>query len=196
MNWRPPTFTDMQLNSKFDQNQSNQGQKFDMFSNNNMNPFDIKQIGSNKILSPEPIRSTKESQEKRNSNFNDNSFAEKLFKNMNKRKNTPDNYSSNRSGNNFFKNGIDTRNKSRMMHRIVEQNENTVNKQKINKSLSKGVYFTNNTLSKLTKRSERNSDSTAIKININEKKRHAFNSTFGIQSILFLKNSNLKQNYL
>jgi hypothetical protein len=155
-----------------------------MFSNNNLNPFETKNVGSNKMLSPEPLLSAKGSQERRPSNFNDNLFVENIFKNMKKRKSTPDKFGSNRSGNNFIKQGVDTRNRSRskMMDSIAEQNEQLVNKEKTNKTQSKGFYFMNGTLSKLTKREGKKIDSTAIKININEKKRHAFNSTFNIQS--------------
>lgn len=185
LNWRPPTFTDMQLNSGFEQNQSNHDQKFDMFSSNNLNPFDIKNVGSNKLLSPEPLLSAKGSQEHKTSNFNDNLFVENIFKNMKKRKSTPDNFRSNRSGNSFLKKGVDTRNRprSKMMDSIAEQNEQLLNKEKNSKPQSKGFYFVNNTLSKLTKREGKKTDSTAIKININEKKRHLFNSTFNVQSI-------------
>ena len=176
MEWRPMTFTDLQVQSGFDQQPSQLDHNFDIFSNNKPQNMGLESNNSNKfMLSPEPLLSANESPNK-NKSFKDKIFAEKIFKNINKKK-----------GNSSFymKSNLDGRklNKNKMMDSIIEQNENNqLNKPKFRKTTGKSFFMTNNTLMNLKKKPNVTQDSTAIPININDKKKHMFNSTFNIQS--------------
>jgi hypothetical protein len=176
LEWRPPTFTDMQLQSGFDHGISQNEQNFDLFSNNKLNHLGLDSGNSNKFnFSPEPLLSSNVSPEQ-NKKYKDKLFAEKIFKNMNKKKKT---------SSFFMKNTLDNRKtkKSKMMDSIIEQNENNGNKLKFNNATSKGFIFTNNKILNMNKRTiNKKEESTAIPININDKKKHLFNSKFNVQS--------------
>ena len=148
-----------------------------MFSSNGMNPFGQDNT-NNREVSPEPLFSSKNSEEKNNSLFKDKLFANKIFKTMNNKKKEkfPN---QNRRDDSFM--NPEKRSKSKMMQSIAEQNEKTLNKIKFNSNSNRGFIFGGNPLAKLTKRNP-NLNSTAIAININDKKKHAFNSTYKIQS--------------
>lgn len=181
-NWRPPTFTDMQLHSGYDQPPSIQDQKFDIFSSNGANPFDNKRKESNKLLSPELLRSRKSSQEPQLGESKPKSFADKIFKNMNPGK--ADIFKKNNRLDSAFSQQKNTRKRtqSKMMDSIFEQNESGPGKLKGSRPQSRGFYFTNQTLSRLAKGGRRLDDSAAIQININDKKKHAFNTEFNVES--------------
>ena len=174
MNWRPPTFTDMQLNSEFNQNLSQNEQKFEMLSSNGMVPFDLHHENSNKInLSPEPLLSRGVSPEINKKN-KDKIFMEKIFKGFGKK-----------NSSSFIKSNAEGMKKTqnKFMDKIIEHAESNQDKLKFKNSTSKGFLFGSNAISKLTKRNpNKKFESMAIPININEKKRHAFNATFNVES--------------
>lgn len=172
----------MQLHSGYDQPPSLQEQKFDIFSNNGANLFEAKHKESSKLLSPEMLRSRRSSHDNQAPDSNSKSFADKIFKNMGQSK--ADMFTKKKSPEAPFSQqmSVRKRTKNKMMDSIVEQNEGGPGKPKGARPESRGFYFTNKTISKLAKGGLKRGDSTAIKININDKKKHAFNPAFNVES--------------
>lgn len=181
MNWRPPTFTDLQLHSGFDPGPSAPPQA-DGFSGLGANPFDLQRAAPSKLLSPEALRSRRSSPDRAGAEGGGKSFAEKIFKNLAQPKGPLDLFGQKKPEPAFPKTGnARKRPQSQMMQSIAEQNETANGGAKAPRPQSRGFYFASHTLSRLTKKKSLG-DSAAIEISINEKKKHAFNPAFNVES--------------